>query len=247
MGSRVEGAGVELAYRERGAGPPVLLVHGMADSAEGCEPLMDALAVDARVIAYDRRGYGASGAPDVYERTSVNEQAEDAAAVLRGAGAAPVVACGVDLGALVVLDLLIRHPARVRGAVLLAPPLFALVPTANEPLAEERARLEEAVRAHGPEAAVEAWLATHAPEAPPRRVAAARAAHRAFFADLGGLSGWPVGRGELRSISQPVVIYAGARAAAHEAAAAAALAALLPAARRPEHTDLLDAVRELLL
>jgi pimeloyl-ACP methyl ester carboxylesterase len=203
---------------------------------------MERLAPAARVIAYDRRGYGASGAPQVYERTSINEQGEDAAALLRGLGAGPAVAVGDGFGALVVLDLLVRHSALLSAAVLVRPPLYSLVPEANEPLAEERAQLEEAVREGGPAAAVSAWLATHAPDASPERVEAARAAHAAFFADIGGSSTWPVSRRELRAVEQPVVILEGEEPPAHDRAAVDALAALLPRADRRRGADVGAAV-----
>lgn len=247
MGSRVEGAGVELAYRERGAGPPVLLVHGMAADAAAWEPALDELAGGARVIAYDRRGYGDSGAPEPYERTTVNEQAEDAAALLRALDVEPAVLWAEDFGALVALDLLRRHPSLVRGAVLVAPPLYALRPEAMQPLAEERLALEEALREHGPEAAVERWLAGRLPAASPERLARARAAHGAFFADYGGLASWPVTRRELRAISAPVAVLAGEAPAPHVGATAVALAGLLPGALAPEVTgEPLAAVRRLL-
>ena len=72
MPALIEGAGVPLAVDERGEGPPVLVVHGI-----GRPPTP--LDLPARVIAYDRRGYGESGMPEPYEATTVNEQAEDAA------------------------------------------------------------------------------------------------------------------------------------------------------------------------
>ncbi len=247
MGSRVEGAGVELTYRERGAGPPVLLVHGMAADAAGWESALDALAGEARVIAFDRRGYGGSGAPEPYERTTVNEQAEDAAALLRELDAAPAVLWAEDFGALVALDLLGRHASLVRGAVLVAPPLFALRPEATEPLAEERLALEDALREHGPEAAVERWLAGRLPAASPAQLARARAAHRAFFADYGGLASWPVTRRELGAIAAPVAVLAGEAPAPHVRATAAALAGLLPGALTSGVTgEPLAAVRSLL-
>src|SRR5215207_9752065 len=82
MSSTVEGAGVQLAYEERGEGPGVVLVHGMASSAADLLHLAEPLEADARVVAYDRRGYGGSGAPEPYERTTVNEQAEDLATLV---------------------------------------------------------------------------------------------------------------------------------------------------------------------
>jgi pimeloyl-ACP methyl ester carboxylesterase len=239
----VEGAGVELAYAERGAGPAVLLVHGPASDALALAPVAEALAPQARAIAYDRRGYGSSGAPEPYEGTTVEEQAEDAAALLRRLEAAPAVVAGEGLGALIALDLMKRHAGLVRGAVLADPPLFAFVPDATAALAAERGRIEEAVFAHGPEAGVEAWLEGRvAGEA----LARARAAHQAFFADYAGLASWPVTRRELRGLAQPAVVLTRPAAPPPVVAAADALAALLPAAARATDGDLAAAVRALL-
>jgi pimeloyl-ACP methyl ester carboxylesterase len=239
----VEGAGVELACFERGAGPAVLLVHGLASDAAAQEPVVAGLADVARVIAYDRRGYGASGAPEPYEGTTVEEQTEDAAALLRALDAAPAVVCGDGFGALVALDLVKRHGALVRAVVLSQPALFALVPEATEVLSAERAALEEAVRAGGPEAGVETWLRGRAGDA---ALARARAAHRAFFADYAGLASWPVSRRELRALHTPAVVLTGPSAPAHVAACADALAALLPDATRTTDGDAAAAVRALL-
>ena len=113
--------------------------------------MLDELAAaGARAIAYDRRGYGASGAPEPYAATTVQEQAEDAAALLAALGAAPAVLVGDGFGALVVLDLLVRRPELARAAVLVDPPLHAFVPAATEALAAERVLLEEALREGGP-------------------------------------------------------------------------------------------------
>jgi pimeloyl-ACP methyl ester carboxylesterase len=238
----VEGAGVPLAYAERGAGPPVLLVHGLASEAEAQRPLADALAPAARVIAYDRRGYGASGAPEPYEGTTAEEQAEDAAALLRALDAAPALVVGDGFGALVALDLMKRHAGLVRGAVLLDPALFALVPEATEVLSLQRRQLEEAVREDGPEAGVEAWLGGRAD---PAARARARDAHRAFYADYAGLATWSVTRRELRALAQPAVVLTGPASPPHVVAAADALANLLPAATRMADGDAAAAARAL--
>jgi pimeloyl-ACP methyl ester carboxylesterase len=241
----VEGAGVALAYEQRGDGPTVLLVHGIADDAAGWRELGEQLAPVARAIAYDRRGYGASGAPEPYERTTVEEQAEDAAALLRALDAAPAVLCGRDFGALVCLDLCKRHANLVRAAAVIDPPLFAFVPAATEALASQRQALEQALRDGGPEHAVEAYLGD-GPAVSPQRVVRARAAHGAFFADYGGLASWPVTRGELRSLAMPMAVACSATAPAPVRAAADALAALVPAAERLDGDDVAQLVRRLL-
>ena len=124
----VEGAGVALHYRSRGEGPAVVVVHGMASDAEAWAPVLDELAAaGARAIAFDRRGYGASGAPEPYAATTVQEQSEDAGALLDALVGAPAVLVGDGFGALVVLELLVRRPELARAAVLVDPPLHAFV------------------------------------------------------------------------------------------------------------------------
>ena len=243
MSPRVEGAGVELAYEEHGSGPPILLVHGLAADARALAPVAETLASDARVIAHDRRGYGASGSPEPYTGTTVMEQAEDAAAVLTGLGAAGAVVAGEGFGALVALDLLLRHAALVRAAVVADPPLFALVPEATEALAAQRLEVHEALRDRGPEAGVAAYLAGRAGSEALER---ASAAYRGFYADFAGLASWPVTRRDLRSLAQPVVVLTGPGTAPAVRLAAERLAALLPDVRRSDDGDLAAAVRELL-
>jgi pimeloyl-ACP methyl ester carboxylesterase len=243
MARSVEGAGVALSVVERGSGPAVLLIHDLASDAEAMAPVAQALAADARVIAYDRRGYGASGAPQPYLGTTIEEQAQDAAALLGALEAGPAVLCGDGFGALVALDLIKRHRALVRAAVLSNPPLFMFVPAATERLAAQHAELEAAVREGGPEAGVEAWLAGRAED---RALERARAAHRAFFADYAGLASWPVTRRELRALDLPAVVLTDPSSPPHVVAAADALAALLPAARRAGDGDLAAHTRALL-
>jgi pimeloyl-ACP methyl ester carboxylesterase len=243
MAPSVEGAGVALNVVERGSGPTVLLIHGLAADAQALAPLAEALASQARVIAYDRRGYGSSGAPDPYQGTTVEEQAEDAAALLGALAEDAVIVCGDGFGALVALDLAKRHRARVRAAVVADPPLFMFVPEATEHLAAQHVELEAAVREGGPEAGVEAWLGGRVEG---EALARARTAHRAFFVDYAGLASWPAGRRELRALDVPAVVLTGPSSPPHIVAAADALAALLPAASRVADGDIAAAARSLL-
>ena len=243
MAPSVEGAGVALNVVERGSGRAVLLVHGIASDAQALEPIADALSSQARVIAYDRRGYGSSGAPEPYHGTTVAEQAEDAAALLRALDPGPALVCGDGFGALIALDLAKRHRPLVASAVLGNPPLFMFVPEATEQLAAQRAQLEEAMRAGGPEAGVEAWLGGRVDA---EALARAKAAHRGFFADYAGLASWPASRRELRALDVPAVVLTSPSSSPHVVAAAEALAGLLPAAQRATDGDLVAAARTLL-
>src|SRR5436190_11275669 len=184
----VEGAGVALHYDERGDGRPLLVVHGMGSDAAAWAPARDDLAATGvRAIVYDRRGYGASGAPEPYAATTIQEQAEDAAAVLIALDAAPAVLVGDGFGALVVLELLVRRPQLASAAVLADPPLFAFVPAATEALAAERSRLEQALRDGGPGEAIEAWLGEGEDAGRRER---ARASRLGFYADYAGQLSW---------------------------------------------------------
>src|SRR4051812_50015018 len=89
MASTVEGAGVALAYEERGEGPGVVLVHGMASSGADLLHLAEPLEREARVVAYDRRGYGGGGGPGPHERATPHQQAGGLAALVRALGPGP--------------------------------------------------------------------------------------------------------------------------------------------------------------
>jgi pimeloyl-ACP methyl ester carboxylesterase len=243
MSPVVEGAGVPLAYERRGEGPAVLLVHGLASDGRGLARAVQGLEDTAQVIAYDRRGYGGSGAPDPYTGTTVMEQAEDAAALLRELDVGAAVVAGEGFGALIALDLLRRHAAVARAAVLADPPLFAFVPEATEALAALRLEVEEALRERGPEAGVEVWAAGRLGGDELER---ARASHRGFYADFAGLASWPVTRRELRAVAQRAVVLTGPASPVLVRAAADRLGDLLPAARRAGDGDIAAAVRSLL-
>lgn len=238
----VEGAGVALSVRAWGPaeGPACVLVHGMASDALAWAPVAERLA--GRVLAYDRRGYGGSGAPEPYSATTVNEQTEDLAALVRGFDAAPALLAGEGFGALVVLDVLRRHPALARGAVLADPPLYAFVPEATEELAAQRAELEGALRSGGPGAAVELWLGGCAPAAHVQR---AHACARAFFADLAGLASLSVSRAELRAITHPLVVLTGPATAPVDRLAADRMSDLLADVRRADDGDVAGAIAAL--
>ena len=85
-------------YEEHGSGAPILCIHGTGSSALVLERRDRALARLGRVIAYDRRGCRRSERPEPYERTSVAEHADDAAALLDALDAAPAVVIGRSYG-----------------------------------------------------------------------------------------------------------------------------------------------------
>jgi pimeloyl-ACP methyl ester carboxylesterase len=86
---RVSVNGTELSYEIRGTGPPVLLIMGATGDGGHFDALADALADEFTVVSYDRHGNGRSPAPDGWDTTSPEEQADDAAALLDALGTGP--------------------------------------------------------------------------------------------------------------------------------------------------------------
>lgn len=212
----VEGAGVELAYDERGEGPPLVLVHGTASSRTIWNEVLEALGDGFRTIAYDRRGYGESGEPEDYRRSSVEEHADDLIALLRGLDAAPALLCGHSFGAMTSLAALIREPELVRGAVLLEPPMLWVAPGGAKAASELRAAIEEGAAEHGSNGAIAAFTReVCGPNALEvvgyERARAALERPRGFATDIGAVGDWSVSGGDFRGIETPVILVAGTR------------------------------------
>lgn len=104
-------------YEVHGRGEPVLHLHGSQAVVSPALPVLASpLAARFRVVVLDHAGTGRSRA--VGGRTSMAQYADDAAAVLDALGVARVHVVGTSFGGAVALELLCRHPRRVRRAVL---------------------------------------------------------------------------------------------------------------------------------
>jgi pimeloyl-ACP methyl ester carboxylesterase len=207
----LEARGVELAWRERGEGQPLLLVHETAAGASVWDSVAAALASRARAISYDRRGWGESSAPVDYRRTTVEEQSEDAAALLEMLEAAPAVVVGAGVGAMVALDLLLRRPELVAGTVLVEPPTLQLLPMGTEALSDDRRRLE--VAAGEGEDVIELYLSGGLPtlgagvsRLPEELRARARERPASVIAELGISAGWQMRLARLATAERPSAI-----------------------------------------
>jgi pimeloyl-ACP methyl ester carboxylesterase len=111
--------GAELYYEVRGSGPSVLLIAGGGLDGGTFGGLATILAREFTVVVYDRRGLSRSSRPTGWRQTSISEQADDAGDLLQALHIAPAAIVGNSLGALIALELLLRHPDEVRGASLL--------------------------------------------------------------------------------------------------------------------------------
>jgi pimeloyl-ACP methyl ester carboxylesterase len=209
--STLEARGIEIAWSEAGEGPPVLLVHETAASGAVWRDVIEALAGRVRAVTYDRRGWGASSAPEGYRRTTVEEQSEDAVALLEAAKATPAVVIGAEVGAMVALDLLLRRPDLVSATLLVEPPVLQLLPMATEMLSHDRRRLEMAAGAG--EDVIELYLSGALPalgagasRLPEQLIAAARERPAIVIAEMGIETGWRVPLPRLAAAERPSAI-----------------------------------------
>jgi pimeloyl-ACP methyl ester carboxylesterase len=150
--------GCRLYYSEHGEGDPILCIHGGGSSAVMWESAFEPLARLGCLIAYDRRGCARSERPDPYERTSVAEQADDAAALLDALSAAPAVVIGRSYGGAVAIDLALRHPERVRALVLLEGDALGLSRVGSEWTKAIRDRLRKVAAEDGVDAVYKALI-----------------------------------------------------------------------------------------
>ena len=150
--------GIRLYYEEHGEGAPIVCIHGAGSTALMWADAVEELARLGRVIAYDRRGCTRSERPEPYERTSVAEQADDAAALLDALAATPAVVIGRSYGGAVAIDLALRYPDQVRALVLLEGDALGLSPAALEWTKAIRDRLREVAARDGIDAVYEALI-----------------------------------------------------------------------------------------
>ena len=113
--------GVRLHYIERGTGPVIVLLHGNGTMARDfvLSGVLDLLAQDHRVIAFDRPGFGFSKRPRGRIWTAKAQAAllHDA---LLGLDVQQAVVVGHSWGTLVALALALHHQTITAGLVLLS-------------------------------------------------------------------------------------------------------------------------------
>ncbi|MHB8669558.1 MAG: alpha/beta fold hydrolase [Acidimicrobiales bacterium] len=233
----VKAKGGDLFYEEKGDGVPTLLIHASGATASTWGSAGDDLAQVARVVTYDRRGYGRSGGEPV---RSISTHTADAAAILEAVQSPPAVVVGISIGATIAIDLAVRRPDLVRAVIAHESPWRATrhVPTISQLAAlAGMSRLER--RGHYPEAAERflrfaytyrdgqtAWDAF-----PQEWRLVAREHAKAALADIHiAVGNYPSPR-ELATIDSPVTCSYGERSVHSMVRIVRSLAGAIPAAR----------------
>ena len=136
--------GARLYYAVRGRGQVLLILPGGDGDADASEALADQLAAHYTVVTYDRRGQSRSPIGDSGSPVDLAVHAEDAARLLAALSEEPALVFGTSLGAVLGLELLVRHPGRVRRLVAHEAPVTDLLPAGER---ESAARAQEEIEA----------------------------------------------------------------------------------------------------
>src|SRR5215213_7177772 len=118
-GQFLEIGGVRLHYVERGAGAPLVLLHGNGSMTEDFESsgLIDLAANNYRVVVFDRPGFGHSDRPRNVVWTP-DAQAELIKQALTRLDVSNATVLGHSWGASVAVALALKYPDMIRGLVL---------------------------------------------------------------------------------------------------------------------------------
>ncbi len=156
---RVPAEGVVLSGEESGAGRPIVLLHGLTATRRyvvmGAQSLQRS---GHRVIAYDARGHGRSGAAPEPTAYGYEQLADDLEAVLDAFDLPRAVLAGASMGAHTAVRFALARPERVAGLALITPAFDpAALPTADQLAAWDA--LSDGLRAGGVEGFVAAYEA----------------------------------------------------------------------------------------
>jgi pimeloyl-ACP methyl ester carboxylesterase len=136
--------GIEMAVYEQGpkTGIPVVFCHGFPELAYSWRHQLPALAATGyRAIAPDQRGYGRTSRPDAIEDYDMAHLTGDLAGMLDALGIDNAIFVGHDWGGMVVWNMPLMHPKRVRGVVGVNTPFLPRPPI--DPIAAMKARFGE--------------------------------------------------------------------------------------------------------
>lgn len=118
MADHIDTNGVRTWFDERGAGDPLVLLHGGLSDSRDFSGNLDALADRFRLLLPDRRGHGRTA--DVPGPFTMDAMAQDAIAFVEKAVGGPVRLVGYSAGALVALWVGVRRPDLVERLVLVS-------------------------------------------------------------------------------------------------------------------------------
>ncbi len=115
----VETNGIQMHYEEKGGGEPLLLIMGITATGDVWQAHADFWSEEFRCIMADNRGVGRTDKPPGDYSSAA--MADDYAGLLDALGIDQVRVVGCSMGSIVAQQLCLRHPQRIRSAVLMCP------------------------------------------------------------------------------------------------------------------------------
>ncbi|XP_041621387.1 bifunctional epoxide hydrolase 2 [Vulpes lagopus] len=124
--------GVRLHFVELGSGPAVCLCHGFPESWFSWRYQIPALAqAGFRVLALDMKGYGESSSPPEIEEYSMEVLCQEMVTFLDKLGIPQAVFIGHDWGGMLVWNMALFYPERVRAVASLNTPFVPANPNVS--------------------------------------------------------------------------------------------------------------------
>ena len=116
--------GAQIYCQVSGKGPAVLFIPGLGGDGGPFDVVANRLSDRYTTITYDRRGHSRSTPPFEWHKTSMTQQADDAAALLEQLGIETATVYGNGIGGLIALEMLIHHPDVITKAILHDPTIY---------------------------------------------------------------------------------------------------------------------------
>ena len=110
--------GVSLSVLEAGTGDPIIFVHGVVTTSNIFAKYLSAYSPDFRGIAVDLRGYGDSQEPE--SGFTITQFPKDLIALADKLGIERPIWVGVSMGGMILQQLALDYPDRVRALVLVS-------------------------------------------------------------------------------------------------------------------------------
>jgi pimeloyl-ACP methyl ester carboxylesterase len=115
VGNRVRVNGMQMYYEVTGTGDPLVVLHGAYMNIPTMGAIIPRLAKTHRVYAVELQGHGRT--TDIDRPITYPNMADDVAAFMNAVGLQKADVFGYSMGAVVGLQLAIRHPAKVNKLV----------------------------------------------------------------------------------------------------------------------------------
>ncbi|GGN32584.1 alpha/beta fold hydrolase [Streptomyces fuscichromogenes] len=138
----------DLYYDVTGSGPVLLVLPGGAGHPMGLGPLTERLTAHFTVVMYDPLGLAHGHLEDTFADQRVPDWSEGAHRVLEAvlAEGESAYVFGTSAGGIAALDLLARHPGRLRHVIAHEPPCVTLLPDGERLRTELIGQLDGAQR-----------------------------------------------------------------------------------------------------